>query len=262
MPSLEELQQDICDAICGSDDARLSDLIAGDGMDPGARLRIYRNHAIITLTDALKATYPVICRLVSEGFFAYAAHEFMREHMPEKPSLAQYGGAFPDFLAEFPPCRDFPYLADVARLEWAINEALHADGIVAIGRRELSGISAADAPRLVLTLHPSVRLLDSRWPIERIWRANQTNGDPDLAIDLDSGGVRLQVQRRADRVILKSLTECEFAFLQALANGAPLADAADAALRIDLLFDLTVALGTLLEEGGVVGFRLTPPLEE
>ncbi len=256
MPSLEELQRDICDAICGADDARLSGLIAGDGMDPGARLRIYRNHAVITLTDALKATYPVICRLVSDGFFAYAAHEFIREHMPEKPSLAEYGGEFPEFLAQFPPCRDLAYLADVARLEWAINGALHAESAAAIARHDLSAISPAEAPRLVLSLHPSLRFSESRWPIERIWRANQVNGDADLSIDLDSGSVRLQVHRRGDRVVLKSLTECEYAFLRSIAGGAPLGDAGHAALRIDLLFDLTVALGTLLEEGGVVGFRL------
>ena len=262
MPSLETLQQNLCDAVCGGDDARLSDLIAGEGIDPRARLRIYRNHAIITLTDALKAAYPVVCRLVGDGFFAYAAHEFMREHMPEKPSLAEYGGGLPDFLAQFPPCRDLGYLADIARLEWAINQALHAEDAPAIARIDLSGLSAADAPRLILALHPSFRLLESRWPIERIWRANQADGSPDLAIDLDSGGVRLQVHRRGDRVALKSLTDCEFAFLRELGNGAPLADAADAALRIDLLFDLTAALGTLLEEGGVSGFRLAPPSKD
>ena len=262
MPSLDKLQQDICDAVCGDDDARLADFIAGDGMDPHARLRIYRNHAIITLTDALKAVYPVVCRLVGDGFFAYAAHEFMREHMPEKPSLAEYGGGLPDFLALFPSCRHLAYLADIARLEWGINQALHAEDATAIARNDLSGISAADASRLVLTLHPSFRLLESRWPIERIWRANQTDGDLDLEIDLDSGGVRLQIHRRGDQVALKSLTDCEFAFLRALASGESLADAADAALRIDLLFDLTVVLSTLLEEGSVSGFQLAPPSED
>ena len=262
MPSLEVLQQDICDAVCGGDATRLADVVTGDGMDPLARIRIYRNHAIITLTDALKATYPVVCRLVGDGFFAYAAHEFMREHMPEKPCLAEYGGALPDFLTQFPACRDLAYLADVARLEWAVNQALHAEGATAIARSDLSGISAADAPRLRLTLHPSIRLLESRWPIERIWRANQADGNTDLAIDPDSGGVRLQIHRRGDRVTLKSLTDCEFAFLHALASGESIADAADVALRIDLLFDLTVALSTLLEEGGVSGFRLAPPSKD
>jgi hypothetical protein len=262
VPSLEELQKDTCDAICGGDDARLSELIAGDGLDPRARLRIYRNHAVITLTDALKATYPVVCRLVSDGFFAYAAHEFIREHLPERPSIAEYGAEFPGFLAQFPPCHDLEYLADIARLEWAINKTLHAENVAAITRSDLSAISAVDAPRLVLTTHPGLRLVETRWPIERIWSANQADGDPDLTIDLDSGGVRLQVYRRGDRVMLKSLSPCEFAFLQALANGDSLANAADAALRLDLLFDLAVALGTILEDGVVTGFRLEPASED
>ena len=262
MPSLEDLQRGICGAICGTEDEQLSELVAGDGMEPGARLQIYRNHAIITLTDALKATYPVVCRLVSDGFFAYAAHEFIRENLPEKPCLAEYGGGFAEFLAQFPPCRDLGYLADIARLEWVINEALHAEDAPAITRNELSRLSAMEAPRLVLSLHPGLRLLDSLWPIERIWRANQTDGDSDLAIDPDSGGVRVQVQRRGDRVSLKSLTESEFIFLRTLAQGASLADAADAALRLDLLFDLTTALSVLLEEGGVIGFRIKPSSEE
>ena len=262
MPSLEELQKDICDAICGGDDTRLSELIAGDGIDPRARLRIYRNHAVITLTDALKATYPVVCRLVSDAFFAYAAHEFIREHLPERPSLAEYGAQFASFLAQFPPCRELGYLADIARLEWAINQALHADTVAAVTRGDLSGIAAADAPRLVLTIGPGLGLVESRWPIERIWRANQADGDPDLTIDLDSGGVRLQIHRRGDRVVLKSLSPCELAFLQALTKGDTLTDAADAALRIDLVFDLAAALGAILEDGAVTGFRLEAPSED
>jgi hypothetical protein len=252
----------MCKAICGGDEMRPSELIAGDGMDPRARLQIYRNHAVITLTDALKATYPVVCRLVSDGFFAYAAHEFIREHLPERPSLAEYGAEFPGFLAQFPPCRDLGYLGDIARLEWAINQALHAKDVAPITRSALSGISAANAPRLVLRIHPGLRLVETRWPIERIWRANQTDGDPDFAIDLDSEGVQLQVYRRGDRVLLKSLSPSEFALLQALARGDTLADAADAALRRDFLFDLTVGLSTILEDGVVTGFRLEPPSED
>jgi len=259
--SLEDVQRDLCDAICGADEPRLLELVAGDGLDPASRLQIYRNHAIITLTDALKATYPVVCRLVSEGFFAYAAHEFIREHLPKGPCLAEYGEELADFLAQFPPCRELGYLTDVARLEWAINQAMHANDVAAISRGDLAGLSATDAPRLILSLHPALRLLESRWPIERIWRANQAD-DPDLAIDLDGGNVRLQVHRRSDRVVLKSLTECEFAFLRALSKGDSLADAAAAALSLDLLFDLTTALGTLLEEGGVTGFRVEASSEE
>ena len=33
---------------------------------------------------------------------------------------------FPEFLARFPPAASLAYIADVARLEWAVNRALHA----------------------------------------------------------------------------------------------------------------------------------------
>jgi len=41
-------------------------------------------------------------------------------------ALAEYGDGFADFLAGFAPAQSLPYLADVARLEWAINAAYHA----------------------------------------------------------------------------------------------------------------------------------------
>src|SRR5439155_26661008 len=95
----------------------------GDGLDPAARLRIHRNHAFATLGAVLEGTFPVVCRLVDKRFFAYAAHEYLREHPPHSRCLVEYGAGFPDFLAGFEPCKKLPYLADVARFEWALNIA-------------------------------------------------------------------------------------------------------------------------------------------
>src|SRR6266403_1205342 len=100
--------------------------IMGDGLDPAARLNIHRNHYISSLGEALKATYPVACRLVDERFFAYAASEYIKISPPRRVCLFEYGEGFPDFLAAFPACASLVYLADVARLEWLINAALHA----------------------------------------------------------------------------------------------------------------------------------------
>ena len=110
----------------------------------------------------LRETFPAVCRLVDERFFAYAAHEFICRHPPECAVLAEYGGRFPDFLAGFAPCRELVYLADVARLEWLMNvaaDAAHADPIAAM---TLGDVAAEDAPRLTLQLHPSSAL--SRHP--------------------------------------------------------------------------------------------------
>jgi hypothetical protein len=259
MPTLEDIQRQMASAICGCEDSELHDSIESDGIDVEARLRIYRNHALVTLTEALKAIFPVVCRLVDERFFVYAAHEFMRDNPPTEPRLAHYGANFPEFLAAFPACRNLVYLPDVARLEWAVNAALHADAAFSLDRSALTAVSPAQAPNLVLALHPSWRLLVSRWPIDRIWRANQLDGQSDQAIDLDAGGVRLEVYRRRDRIVVAALESAGYAFRAALAGGARLEAAVDAALAVDPLFDLALTLRLMFEAGLIVGCDLASP---
>ncbi|MGC2200799.1 MAG: DNA-binding domain-containing protein [Stellaceae bacterium] len=239
MLTLDQLQHGMCAAIRGGREPELLRLIDNGGIQPEARLRIYRNHAILSLTETLKATFPVVCQLVDERFFCYAAHEYIREVLPSRPCLAEYGESFPNFLATFPACCDLVYLADVARLEWAINLALHA------AEAEPADRSALARPDFNLTLHPSLRLVSSQWPIEHIWRANQPEADPETVISLDSGAARLMVYRRSDRVVIRGLEERTYAFLDAILEG-------EAPIEAAPIFDRAADLNLLLEEGLIV----------
>jgi len=252
MSSLERVQRRICAAIAGDADAELLSVIEPSDIAPAARLQIYRNHAFLTLIEALKAIYPVVCRLVDERFFSYAAHEYVRETLPSAPCLTEYGDSFPDFLAAFPACRGLAYLPDVARLEWAVNGALHAAEAPPIGAESLRASTPAEAPALRLTFHPSYRLMSSPWPVDRIWSAHQPGGDPEAEIDLDAGPVRLEIFRREDRVVIGALTPASHAFRSVLAGGAHLEAATEAALAADPLFDLPLTLRSLFDAGLIV----------
>src|SRR5262245_48231207 len=173
MPSPRELERDFAAALLGGPEAAILGEIAGDGLEPAARLAIYRHHVLATLTDALAATFPVVVRLVDARFFAYAADAYIRRHPPAGPCLFEYGESLPDFLATFPACRHLEYLPDLARLEWAMNHALHAEDAVALDPRWLARVPAEALGRLRLRLHPSARLVASPWPVDAIWRANQ-----------------------------------------------------------------------------------------
>src|SRR5215467_4803889 len=122
MSTLLELQMQLRRAVLGGAAAIVA-AIHGDGLDPAARVGIYRNHAFATLGASLQGTFPVICRLVEKRFFAYVAHEYLRKHPPHSRCLVEYGADFADFLAGFEPCKDLPYLPDIARFEWALNIA-------------------------------------------------------------------------------------------------------------------------------------------
>jgi hypothetical protein len=251
--SLRELQRDVLGAVLGRGDAAAVGWVEGDLVAARGRLAIYRHHVFATLTAVLEAAFPVVCRLVDERFFAYAADRYIRRHPPSAPCLFEYGGTFPAFLSGFPPCRDLPYLADVARLEWALHRAFHAPDHVALEEAALRARAAEVSGRTVLVLDPSLSLVASGWPIGRIWQANQPESDPGATVDLGEGGVRLEVRRAGEVVAFRGLDAAVFAFRQALAEGSCLADGVGRAVAVDEGFDLAGALAALVQEGLLAG---------
>jgi hypothetical protein len=257
---LGELQAAFGRALLGEGAAALG--VRGDGLDPDARLRIYRHQVLSSLTDALRATYPVVCRLVDARFFAYGADAYIRTDPPAGPCLFEYGDSFPEFLAVFPPCRGLSYLPDVARLEWALNRALHAPDAEPIDPTRLVAVPPDDLARLLVRLDPSVSLLASPWPIDRIWRANQPEADPALVVDLDEGGAQLEVRRAGDDAVFRRLSPPAYALRRALADGRALGEAAEDALAADPAFDLAAGLRDLLDEGLIASLTLPGPDKE
>src|SRR5690349_2642081 len=205
MPPLRELQAAFLTALLGGPTEPAAAQILGDGLAPEARLGIYRHHVFTTLTAALQATYPVVCRLVHEQFFRYAADQYVRAHPPAGACLFEYGSSFPAFLANFDPCRHLRYLPDVARLEWALNFATHAEEFAPLDPMVLFQVPGDHLPGLTLHLDPSLTLLSSAWPIDQIWEVNQPEADSKAAVDLGSGGVYLEVRRIGADAVFRSL---------------------------------------------------------
>ena len=255
MTSLREVQEDVGRALLGRGDSAAAVWVVGDGIDAAARVAIYRHHVFTTLTAALRDTFPVVCRLVDERFFAYAADRYIRQHPPSGPCLFEYGATFPAFLDGFPACRSLPYLGDVACLEWALGRALHAPGHVPLETALLRARAGEVTGETVLGIDPSLSLVASRWPIDRIWHANQPEAETSLTVDLGAGGVWLEVRRVGEVVGFRGLDAATFAFRRALAEGRRIADAVDEAAATDAGFDLAGALGALVQEGllGSVG---------
>jgi hypothetical protein len=259
MLALHEVQAVFRRAILEEDADAFCAFITADGLAPEERLGIYRNNVFASLTAVLREAFPAVCRLVDERFFAYAAHEFICRHPPECAVLADYGARFPDFLRGFAPCRELVYLADVARLEWLINVAANAAHADPIAATTIADVAAEDAPRLTLQLHPSFGFFASRWPIDRIWRANRIEATSEGTIDLTAGGVWLEVSRADADIIMRALDPATFAFRSATQRGETLEHATEAALVADPAFDLCRALPALFLDGAIIAVCLARP---
>lgn len=230
-------------------------LRAGDGAaaPPGldardrARFRVYRNNVVVGLRDALASAYPVVRRLVGDEFFTATATAFLADHWPRRRSLALFGEGFAAFLAAFPPARSVPYLADVARLERAVLEALHAADVEPLSPARLAALGAR-AAEATFAPHPAARVVASPHPVAGLWRAHQGTAGP---IRLDARAETALVTRPTDRVMVQTLSPAQGRFAAALLDGADATAAAGAALTVDPDFDLLRGWQPLLAGGAV-----------
>lgn len=255
MLSLERLQNRLVRSVLHGDVMGLAGLLSAGRADPWSRLRIYENNTRASLTATLMAVFPVTTRLVDERFFRYAASAFIRRHPPHEPRLVRYGEGFPAFLRSFEGLADLPFVAETARLEWAIAEALDVATRPACPLTALNATVTWQSPDMLL--QPSLRLLVTAWPALAIWRDHQ-GGEAEIP----SAGWRREMQRIAlwrsgDRVRFQLLEPADFAFRHALAHGQGLERAIARAQTETPLFDLASALARLFGDGLVTGIRET-----
>jgi hypothetical protein len=184
-------------------------------------------------------------KLIGAAFFQNAVDAFVVARPSRSGDLNVYGDDFGDFLATHPPAVDLPYLADVARLEWAIDEAQRASDSSSVPEAVLAAFAAvtpAHLPSLRLALDPSCRLLASPYPVFRIWQTNQCDYAGDDRVMLDEAADRLLVRRGVDGVSIERLASFEYEWLVTLAAGGTLGAAIEAAQSADPTFDLAQTL--------------------
>jgi hypothetical protein len=218
------------------------------------RLQIYRNNLFESRIAALAAVYPVVEQLVGVEFFRCATRAYSQLFPMRYGNLHDFGDRMPEFLREYAPAAGLPYLADVARLEWACHHAYHQAQLPALDPVLLAQVAPDAQPGLRLRMQPSAALIRSAYPILRIWQSNQPEaGDTRCAISLDEGGVDLLVAQRNLQIELRRLDNDESRWLFALAMGDTLESATSRALEVNPDFDLAAALSGHLARGLFVG---------
>lgn len=257
MPSLLELQRGFRTAVL-TDTAMPPSLIDGGKVSAEARLGIYRNNAIGNLTRALRLSFPAVERLVGADFFAAVAQRFIEAAPPSVADLNQYGDGFAAFLASFKAAASVPYLADVARLEWAVSRALHAPPAEPLVPADLSAVPPEREAELCFQPHPTLSLLALGYPAHAIWDAVLCEDADEhstrlAAIDIDAGGETLAVLRSDGALEVEPLTAPAFDLAQALTAGCQLGGA----LTCVSADDAAALLADFLARGFFAGFSLS-----
>jgi hypothetical protein len=196
-----------------------------EGRLPAARrIDVYRHGYVARLVECLADDYPAVSHALGPSEFRALCAGFIAAHPPTHPSLNFYGAPLAAFCATW-PTPSAACVSDLARLEWAIVEAIHADAELVLDAAALGAVSEADWARARLVPSPALRVLDTAYPVHRHYRAFLA-GETRCLPELEPASVA--VCRRGDDVWRIPLAAPFAALLRHLVNGVPLTSALDA----------------------------------
>jgi len=186
---LRELQAEFFAALTGpargapEPSASLVNLVRGDaGLAPEARLAIYADMYAARLLDVLREDYPRVARVLGGERFAALARAYLAAHPSRHASVRWVGGEFAAFVAGHPEGHAWPWLADLAQLEWRRGEVFDAADAQPLALDRLKAEPAERWGLLPLAAIPALRTLSSAWPVHEVWAASEADGEvPALA---------------------------------------------------------------------------------
>ena len=138
----------------------------------------YRANVAALAPRALAAAYPTVAQLMGQTAFAAMARAQWFHQPPLHGDLACWGEHLPEAIAQDPQLASEPYLADIARLDWAVHRArvaaddeLPPEGLLLLGE--------ADPAQLHVRLRAGSAVVTSAHPVVEIWSAHQDGQLPD-----------------------------------------------------------------------------------
>jgi hypothetical protein len=216
---------------------------------------VHRNNRAYGLVEAMRAQFPAVARLMGRDAFADAALAHIRLHPPRSPVMVQIGATFADFIESAGIAQAYRFLPDIARLEYAMAIAQHAADDPILGIEALQRIDANRLVDVCFSLHASAFVVQSAFPVVTICAENRSESEP--AGNIDWRAEDALVTRPAFDVQVAILPPGGAVFVQALACGASLGDAAASALEAQPEFDLALNLSGIFTAGSVTGLRFS-----
>ena len=150
--------------------ARAAKLFAGDArMSAEERLDVYANMYFFRLRDSLAEDFPRTAGALGEARWHNLVTDYLLAHPPSRWSLRWAGEALPAFLRTHAYGAERPWLADVAALEQARNEAFQALDAEPLRPETLAAVPAEEWPGLRFLPAPGTALVGSRWDLAAWW---------------------------------------------------------------------------------------------
>lgn len=248
---LEELQQQFSDALLYKSELITKKIKKKPAFEQEQLLQIYRNNFIMGVTEALSATYQHTLALVGEEFFNAIARAFILQHPPHENNILHYGDGFSDFLEQLEQLQTLPYVAEMARFEWLLEQTSNTElQQQQLNIEELASIDEQQLSQLVFHIPTQAAIFSSKQNIHNLYEMIINNQVQ--AMDLEEACYLVLIKQADFSIEIMTLAEQEFSLLKQIYQKKTLAEIQPN--------DLHKLLPILMEKKLINGFTVKEPL--
>jgi hypothetical protein len=137
-----------------------------------AGLSAYRGNGRAHAVHALRVQFPTVLAMLGAETFDALCFSYWQACPPSRGDLAWVGEALPAHIETLETLDEWPWLADCARLDWAVWQ-ISGSAPAAFTESDLRRLVDGDPATLSLRLSRSVSRLSSTWPIVTLYEAHR-----------------------------------------------------------------------------------------
>ncbi|WP_386006962.1 putative DNA-binding domain-containing protein [Thalassotalea marina] len=209
-------------------------------------LYIYRKNLQATATQALSITYPTLAVLVGNDLMGKIAHSLLLKQPPHIGDWAEWGVGLPNFLTSLEVIEEYPFIAEVARMDLAIHQSERATQQMFLQESAFL-MQEKGLDNVGILINDSVHTFSTSYPIIQIKEvADHDNKQSSLALlnKLDQGQTHynILVYRPQYKAQVVEISDSELTWLTLLVKQISIGKALELVSDFDFTQWLTQAL--------------------
>lgn len=254
---LEQIQKDFLTSLLQDSDvfsAHVKELLT---ITPTDGIMIYFNSVKSAASRTLGIVYPICQRLLGKDQFNELVGEFAVFYPPQRIEVAFWARHFTNFIAHHTILSSFPYLCNLAGLEWEIYQLLL--NMSATSRFELEKLAEVDVAlqgRIVFQLSECTVLMETQYPIDEVWRIHESGTQEYEFTDLPSGQFYLIIWQLDFGIFVEPLTHDEWLILKRISEEMCFQELWECLSQSHPTLDVGFILPRLIEQGWIANFRI------
>jgi hypothetical protein len=167
--ALARLQRDLQRYVLNGDVAIASAVNGTSAVPAATRLSVYSDAYRARLAEALEANMPHLRELLGAEEFGGVARRYIDTHPSQYASIRWFGDRLAHELERSHASQ--PWIAELARWEWALAASFDAQDAAALGIESLGSVAPGDWAELRLEFHPSVQVLTLQTNAQALFKA-------------------------------------------------------------------------------------------